>query len=51
MAAMAQVSRPEEPPIGLLYRKDRPTLGESMDEIIRKAGGKVPPRKERRLAS
>ncbi len=51
MAAMAQVSRPEEPPIGLLYRKDRPTLGESMDEIIRKAGGKVPARKERRLAS
>jgi 2-oxoglutarate ferredoxin oxidoreductase subunit beta len=41
MAAMAQVMDPGSPALGLLYKEDRPTLGDAMDETIRAAGGKV----------
>jgi len=41
MAAMAQVIDPSTPALGLLYKEDRPTLGDTMDETILAAGGDV----------
>jgi 2-oxoglutarate ferredoxin oxidoreductase subunit beta len=41
MAAMAVAMDTSAPALGLLYKEDRPTLGDAMDETILAAGGKV----------
>lgn len=40
MAAIAEARRGETPALGVLYCERRPTLSDSLDEIIRKAGGR-----------
>jgi 2-oxoglutarate ferredoxin oxidoreductase subunit beta len=41
MAALGEAARTETPALGLFYQEKRPTLGEAMNVIIRKAGGDV----------
>ena len=41
MAALGQAVKSETPALGLFYREERPTLGEAMSAIIRKAGGEA----------
>lgn len=36
-AAMAEATKTDHPPLGVLYREQRPTLGDVMAETIRKA--------------
>jgi hypothetical protein len=45
IAAMTQAMDVTTPALGVLYRAQRPTLNDAMDEITRAAGGK--PRMER----
>jgi 2-oxoglutarate/2-oxoacid ferredoxin oxidoreductase subunit beta len=40
MAAMAEAMDTNTPALGVLFQKPRPTLGDTMDETIRAAGGK-----------
>jgi 2-oxoglutarate ferredoxin oxidoreductase subunit beta len=39
MAAMGEAARSETPALGLFYQEERPTLGDTMRDIIRKARG------------
>jgi 2-oxoglutarate ferredoxin oxidoreductase subunit beta len=39
MAAMAEAARVEAPAMGLFYRHDRPTLGDGLQEIVKRARG------------
>jgi hypothetical protein len=41
MAALGEAERTETPALGLFYQEERPTLGEAMNVIIRKAGDDV----------
>jgi hypothetical protein len=45
IAAMREAMDTATPALGVLYRAERPTLNDAMDEITRAAGGK--PRTER----
>ena len=40
IAAMTQAMDVTTPALGVLYREERPTLNDAMDEIVRAAGGK-----------
>jgi 2-oxoglutarate ferredoxin oxidoreductase subunit beta len=41
MAALGEAAKTDTPALGLFYGNQRPTLGEAMDAIIRKAGGEA----------
>jgi hypothetical protein len=40
IAAMTQAMDVTTPALGVLYREERPTLNDAMDEITRAAGGR-----------
>ena len=41
LAALAEAEKVDRPAMGLFYREARPTLGEALDDIVLKAGGKL----------
>jgi 2-oxoglutarate ferredoxin oxidoreductase subunit beta len=43
MAAMREATKTDAPGLGVLFREDRPTLGDNLDAIARSAGADIKP--------